>query len=111
MHAWNTNQDRYWYEFFIKESKKHWVAALTDCGEEIVFLVERHLKLQEQLQARLDWGVKAPALYMDALYTEPDFTEGVEAYNKGNFYLAGQKFGDKDSVSYVELKPDNYRDD
>ena len=40
MQAWNTNKDKYWYEFFIKESKKHWLDALTNCGEEIVSKVE-----------------------------------------------------------------------
>ena len=33
MHAWNTNQDKYWFEFFIGEYKKHWVAAMTDCDK------------------------------------------------------------------------------
>ena len=85
---------------------------MSDCGEEIISKVENKLLFQEQLQARLDWGVKALLIYKSNQSTIDDlFNTEVKQYNDGNFLLAGVNLGTIDSHTYQALLPVDYRDD
>ena len=94
----------YEYEYLINESKKLWVDAVYDCGEETAKKLARRLEEQENLKARPDWGVLS--LIINKIYKESidaSINVEVQEYSDGNFMRAGGYLAYKDKYSYVFL--------